>query len=97
MALQRKAALEYNGLCLFVFSPLAELSKLMEEAEKPAVSLQNEEKPKGLDLLGTFTTPVRVPRVVPSFMLGFWEEDELGSGIKSYPDILSIAEYLMLT
>uniref|UniRef100_A0A8C0EH44 Transforming acidic coiled-coil containing protein 3 n=1 Tax=Bubo bubo TaxID=30461 RepID=A0A8C0EH44_BUBBB len=36
--------------------PVADLSKLPEEAEKPAVSLQNEEKPKGLDLLGTFTT-----------------------------------------
>ncbi|KFP13452.1 Transforming acidic coiled-coil-containing protein 3, partial [Egretta garzetta] len=36
--------------------PVADLSKLLEEAEKPAVSLQNEEKPKGLDLLGTFTT-----------------------------------------
>ncbi|KFQ26822.1 Transforming acidic coiled-coil-containing protein 3, partial [Merops nubicus] len=36
--------------------PVADLSKLFKEAEKPAVSLQNEEKPKGLDLLGTFTT-----------------------------------------
>ncbi|OXB78812.1 UNVERIFIED_CONTAM: hypothetical protein H355_011830 [Colinus virginianus] len=36
--------------------PIADLSKLLEEAEKPASSLQNEEKPKGLDLLGTFTT-----------------------------------------
>uniref|UniRef100_A0A663NEE5 Transforming acidic coiled-coil containing protein 3 n=1 Tax=Athene cunicularia TaxID=194338 RepID=A0A663NEE5_ATHCN len=36
--------------------PVADLSKPPEEAEKPAVSLQNEEKPKGLDLLGTFTT-----------------------------------------
>ncbi|KAM9192969.1 transforming acidic coiled-coil-containing protein 3 isoform 2-T2 [Mergus octosetaceus] len=36
--------------------PVSDLSKLLEEAEKPAVSLLNEEKPKGLDLLGTFTT-----------------------------------------
>ncbi|KFZ65748.1 Transforming acidic coiled-coil-containing protein 3, partial [Podiceps cristatus] len=36
--------------------PVADLSKLLEETEKPAVTLQNEEKPKGLDLLGTFTT-----------------------------------------
>ncbi|KAM6313605.1 transforming acidic coiled-coil-containing protein 3 [Aegotheles albertisi] len=35
--------------------PVANLSKLIEETEQPAVSLQNEEKPKGLDLLGTFT------------------------------------------
>nr|XP_027311497.2 transforming acidic coiled-coil-containing protein 3 isoform X1 [Anas platyrhynchos] len=38
------------------YGPVSDLSKLLEEAEKPAVSLQNEEKPKGLDLLGTFTT-----------------------------------------
>ncbi|XP_068259173.1 transforming acidic coiled-coil-containing protein 3 [Nyctibius grandis] len=31
--------------------PVADLSKLREEAEKSAVGLQNEEKPKGLDLL----------------------------------------------
>ncbi|KAM6073233.1 transforming acidic coiled-coil-containing protein 3 isoform 3-T3 [Theristicus caerulescens] len=43
--------------------PVADLSKLVEEAEKPAVILQNEEKPKGLDLLGTFTTSVRVSRM----------------------------------
>ncbi|XP_074914385.1 transforming acidic coiled-coil-containing protein 3 isoform X2 [Buteo buteo] len=36
--------------------PVADISKSLEEAEKPAVNLQNEEKPKGLDLLGTFTT-----------------------------------------
>ncbi|XP_041909354.1 transforming acidic coiled-coil-containing protein 3 isoform X1 [Corvus kubaryi] len=36
--------------------PVADLSKLLEEAGKPLVSLQSEEKPKGLDLLGTFTT-----------------------------------------
>uniref|UniRef100_A0A8C3JUF8 Transforming acidic coiled-coil containing protein 3 n=1 Tax=Calidris pygmaea TaxID=425635 RepID=A0A8C3JUF8_9CHAR len=38
--------------------PVADLSKLLEEAEKPAVSLPYEEKPKGLDLLGTLTSPV---------------------------------------
>ncbi|XP_068005668.1 transforming acidic coiled-coil-containing protein 3 isoform X1 [Melanerpes formicivorus] len=37
--------------------PAADLSKLLEETEKPAVSLQKEEKPQGLDLLGTFTVP----------------------------------------
>ncbi|XP_009998540.1 PREDICTED: transforming acidic coiled-coil-containing protein 3 [Chaetura pelagica] len=36
--------------------PVADLSKLFKEAEKPAESLPDEEKPKGLDLLGTFTT-----------------------------------------
>ncbi|XP_005148597.2 transforming acidic coiled-coil-containing protein 3 isoform X1 [Melopsittacus undulatus] len=36
--------------------PVADSSTLLEKAEKPAVSLQNEEKPKGIDLLGTFTT-----------------------------------------
>ncbi|NXE33262.1 TACC3 protein, partial [Ptilorrhoa leucosticta] len=36
--------------------PVADISKLLEEAGKPLVSLQSEEKPKGLDLLGTFTT-----------------------------------------
>ncbi|XP_072191211.1 transforming acidic coiled-coil-containing protein 3 isoform X2 [Excalfactoria chinensis] len=36
--------------------PISDLNKLFEETEKPALSLQNEEKPKGLDLLGTFTT-----------------------------------------
>lgn len=67
--------LEYNGICLFIFSPVADLSKLLVEAEKPAVSIQNEEKPKGLDLLGTFTTTVSVYEVVSSFMLIFWERD----------------------
>ncbi|XP_010575681.1 PREDICTED: transforming acidic coiled-coil-containing protein 3 isoform X1 [Haliaeetus leucocephalus] len=43
--------------------PVADVSKSLEEAEKPAVNLQNEEKPKGLDLLGTFTTSVRVSRM----------------------------------
>ncbi|KAM9661328.1 transforming acidic coiled-coil-containing protein 3 isoform 5-T5 [Morphnus guianensis] len=43
--------------------PVADGSKSLEEAEKPAVHLQNEEKPKGLDLLGTFTTSVRVSRM----------------------------------
>ncbi|XP_054058558.1 transforming acidic coiled-coil-containing protein 3 isoform X1 [Rissa tridactyla] len=46
--------------------PVADLSKLLEEAEKPAVSLQNEEKPKGLDLLGTFTTSETDPLTVDS-------------------------------
>ncbi|XP_042727121.1 transforming acidic coiled-coil-containing protein 3 isoform X2 [Lagopus leucura] len=36
--------------------PASDLNKLLEETENPASSLQNEEKPKGLDLLGTFTT-----------------------------------------
>ncbi|NXI85934.1 TACC3 protein, partial [Rhipidura dahli] len=36
--------------------PVADLSKLLEETGKPLVSLQSEEKPKGLDLLGTFST-----------------------------------------
>ncbi|XP_032917170.1 transforming acidic coiled-coil-containing protein 3 isoform X1 [Catharus ustulatus] len=36
--------------------PVADLSNLLEEAGKPLVSLESEEKPKGLDLLGTFTT-----------------------------------------
>ncbi|XP_067154421.1 transforming acidic coiled-coil-containing protein 3 isoform X2 [Apteryx mantelli] len=38
--------------------------RLLEEAEKTAVNLQNEEKPKGLDLLGTFTTSVTGP-IIP--------------------------------
>ncbi|KFV47201.1 Transforming acidic coiled-coil-containing protein 3, partial [Gavia stellata] len=46
--------------------PVADLSKLLEEAEKPAVSLQNEEKPKGLDLLGTFTTSDTGPLIPDS-------------------------------
>lgn len=96
MALQRKAALECNGVCLFISSPVADLSKLLEEAEKPAVSLQNEEKPRGLDLLGTFTTSVRVSGMVLGFLLIFWERDGLGSEFKTYADILRIAEYLML-
>ncbi|XP_074003367.1 transforming acidic coiled-coil-containing protein 3 isoform X2 [Numenius arquata] len=41
--------------------PVADVSKLLEEAEKPAASLPNEEKPKGLDLLGTLTTPETDP------------------------------------
>lgn len=81
---------------MFIFSPVADISKSLEEAEKPAVNLQNEEKPKGLDLLGTFTTSVRVSRMVSGFLLIFWERDGLGSGLKTYADILRIAEYLML-
>ncbi|KFM11703.1 Transforming acidic coiled-coil-containing protein 3, partial [Aptenodytes forsteri] len=46
--------------------PVADLSKLLEEAEKPAVSLQNEEKPRGLDLLGTFTTSDTGPLIPDS-------------------------------
>ncbi|KFR03928.1 Transforming acidic coiled-coil-containing protein 3, partial [Nipponia nippon] len=46
--------------------PVADLSKLVEEAEKPAVVLQNEEKPKGLDLLGTFTTSDTGPLIPDS-------------------------------
>ncbi|KAM6073232.1 transforming acidic coiled-coil-containing protein 3 isoform 2-T2 [Theristicus caerulescens] len=46
--------------------PVADLSKLVEEAEKPAVILQNEEKPKGLDLLGTFTTSDTGPLIPDS-------------------------------
>ncbi|XP_041258928.1 transforming acidic coiled-coil-containing protein 3 isoform X1 [Onychostruthus taczanowskii] len=36
--------------------PVADLSQMPEEAGNPLVSLESEEKPKGLDLLGTFTT-----------------------------------------
>ncbi|KFZ62382.1 Transforming acidic coiled-coil-containing protein 3, partial [Antrostomus carolinensis] len=46
--------------------PVADLGKLLEEAEKPAVSLQNEEKPKGLDLLGTFATSDTSPLIPDS-------------------------------
>ncbi|KAM6401354.1 transforming acidic coiled-coil-containing protein 3 isoform 2-T2 [Pluvialis apricaria] len=46
--------------------PVADLSKLLEEAEKPAVSPQNEEKPKGLDLLGTFTASDTGPLIPDS-------------------------------
>lgn len=71
-------------LCLFVFSPVSDLSKLLEEAEKPAVSLQNEEKPKGLDLLGTFTTSVRMSGVILGLMSLFWGSDQPESGVKTY-------------
>ncbi|KAM9378147.1 transforming acidic coiled-coil-containing protein 3 [Phaethornis superciliosus] len=53
----------------FQHGPVADLSKMFEEAEKPAVSLQNEEKPKGLDLLGTFTTSDTVP-LIPESLTG---------------------------
>lgn len=56
-------------LCLFIFSPVADLSNLPEEAGKPLVSLESEEKPKGLDLLGTFTTSVRVSGMLSGFVL----------------------------
>ncbi|NXF35817.1 TACC3 protein, partial [Nyctibius bracteatus] len=46
--------------------PVADLSKLHEEAEKSAAGLQNEEKTKGLDLLGTFTTSDRSPLIPDS-------------------------------
>ncbi|XP_010575688.1 PREDICTED: transforming acidic coiled-coil-containing protein 3 isoform X2 [Haliaeetus leucocephalus] len=46
--------------------PVADVSKSLEEAEKPAVNLQNEEKPKGLDLLGTFTTSDTDPLIPDS-------------------------------
>ncbi|XP_074848422.1 transforming acidic coiled-coil-containing protein 3 isoform X2 [Carettochelys insculpta] len=53
---------ETIGTCVintpFQSGPLSDLSKLSLETTKPAVkSLQNEEKPKGLDLLGTFPAP----------------------------------------
>uniref|UniRef100_A0A8B9F4D9 Transforming acidic coiled-coil containing protein 3 n=1 Tax=Amazona collaria TaxID=241587 RepID=A0A8B9F4D9_9PSIT len=38
------------------YGPVADSSKLLEKAEKPAASPQNDEKPKGIDLLGTFTS-----------------------------------------
>ncbi|KFP07054.1 Transforming acidic coiled-coil-containing protein 3, partial [Calypte anna] len=53
----------------FQHGPVADLNKLFEEAEEPGVSLQNEEKPKGLDLLGTFTTSDTVP-LIPDSLTG---------------------------
>lgn len=79
-------------LCLFICSPAADLSNLLEETGKPLVSLQSEEKPKGLDLLGTFPAPVRVSRMLSSFMLIVWQGGSLGSGFKICADILGIAE-----
>ncbi|XP_074396564.1 transforming acidic coiled-coil-containing protein 3 isoform X2 [Zonotrichia albicollis] len=38
------------------FRPVADLSTVPEEAGRPLVSLESEEKPEGLDLLGTCTT-----------------------------------------
>ncbi|NXH45391.1 TACC3 protein, partial [Dicaeum eximium] len=46
--------------------PVADLSNVLEEAGKPLVSLQSEEKPKGLDLLGTFTTSDTAPLIPDS-------------------------------
>ncbi|NXH82209.1 TACC3 protein, partial [Edolisoma coerulescens] len=46
--------------------PVADLTKLLEEDGKPLVSLQSEEKPKGLDLLGTFTTSDAGPLIPDS-------------------------------
>lgn len=70
-------------VCLFVFSPVADLSNLVEEAGKPLVSLQSEEKPKGLDLLGTFKTSVRVSGMLSGFVLIVWGGDSLDSGFKN--------------
>ncbi|KAH1170171.1 transforming acidic coiled-coil-containing protein 3 isoform X1 [Mauremys mutica] len=48
----------------FQSGPLSDFSRLPLETPKPAVkSLQNEEKPKGLDLLGTFPAPDTVPLI----------------------------------
>ncbi|XP_010016020.1 PREDICTED: transforming acidic coiled-coil-containing protein 3 [Nestor notabilis] len=49
-------------------SPVADSSKLLEEAEKPTVSLQNEEKTKGIDLLGTFTISDTGPLIPDSLI-----------------------------
>ncbi|XP_074402642.1 transforming acidic coiled-coil-containing protein 3-like isoform X1 [Zonotrichia albicollis] len=46
--------------------PVADLSTVPEEAGKPVVSLKSEEKPKGLDLLGTFTTST--DPLIPDFL-----------------------------
>ncbi|XP_054488470.2 transforming acidic coiled-coil-containing protein 3 isoform X1 [Agelaius phoeniceus] len=46
--------------------PVADLSNVPEEAGKPLVSLESEEKPKGLDLLGTFTTSDAGPLIPDS-------------------------------
>uniref|UniRef100_U3K5V7 Transforming acidic coiled-coil containing protein 3 n=1 Tax=Ficedula albicollis TaxID=59894 RepID=U3K5V7_FICAL len=46
--------------------PVADLSSLLEDAGKPLVSLESEEKPKGLDLLGTFTTSDTGPLISDS-------------------------------
>ncbi|NXY64316.1 TACC3 protein, partial [Callaeas wilsoni] len=45
---------------------VADLGNLLEESGKPLVSLQSEEKPKGLDLLGTFTTSDTGPLIPDS-------------------------------
>ncbi|XP_050803445.1 transforming acidic coiled-coil-containing protein 3 isoform X2 [Gopherus flavomarginatus] len=48
----------------FQSGPLSDFSRLPLETPKSAVkSLQNEEKPKGLDLLGTFPAPDAVPLI----------------------------------
>ncbi|NWH83375.1 TACC3 protein, partial [Aegithalos caudatus] len=46
--------------------PVADLSNFLEEAGKPLVSLQSEENPKGLDLLGTITTSDTGPLIPDS-------------------------------
>ncbi|NXI15789.1 TACC3 protein, partial [Irena cyanogastra] len=45
---------------------VADLSNVPEEAGKPLVNLESEEKPKGLDLLGTFTTSDTGPLIPDS-------------------------------
>ncbi|NXY17813.1 TACC3 protein, partial [Atrichornis clamosus] len=55
--------------------PVADISKLLEKAGKPLVGLESEEKPKGLDLLGTFTTSDPGP-LIP---------DSLGSDVPPVP------------
>ncbi|XP_063257534.1 transforming acidic coiled-coil-containing protein 3 isoform X1 [Prinia subflava] len=55
--------------------PVADSSNFVEEAGKPLVSLESEEKPKGLDLLGTFTTSDAGP-LIP---------DSLSSGVPPVP------------
>uniref|UniRef100_A0A8C3RFV5 Transforming acidic coiled-coil containing protein 3 n=1 Tax=Cyanoderma ruficeps TaxID=181631 RepID=A0A8C3RFV5_9PASS len=59
--------------------PVADLSNFVEEAGKPLVSLQSEEKPKGLDLLGTFTASDAGPPV----------PDSLSSDVPAVPFVTS--------
>ncbi|XP_066173456.1 transforming acidic coiled-coil-containing protein 3 isoform X1 [Sylvia atricapilla] len=46
--------------------PVADFSNFVEEDGKPLVSIQSEEKPKGLDLLGTYTTSDAGPLIPDS-------------------------------
>ncbi|KAM6270029.1 transforming acidic coiled-coil-containing protein 3 isoform 2-T3 [Porphyrio hochstetteri] len=55
--------------------PVADLCTLLVEAEEPAVNIQNEEKPQGLDLLGTLTVTEAHPAV----------PDSLASDVPSLP------------